>query len=709
MEVCMKDQIKNQAFPKIAFVGCGNIAHVHMHFLSKIGAKVTAVCDGSSTRARLFSEKYKILKYYNELSEMLRSENPNVLHILTPPHTHFDLIMEGLKGGCHVLVEKPFCLTNAEAAIILQLSKEKGLQVSVDHTRVYNEMITKAREVVNSGKFGKLVRLEYDYDDPGLESQNSQDTNTIISNTMPKWANKIKGGLIADLLPHPLSVFLSFDKAFDIQSVYSKLHKLGIIEELILTLSSAETIAMAKISLNIKPLRNVLSIQCKKGTIKVDLRNYYSVYLPERNLPNILSRTVNTISEVSQATVGFISSVFKILVGRLHPYSGLDEILSRFYSSVTGKNDEKISASDIQRVVGLTEKAIDKAMESGDNESGGLVSPEKISRDRYQGPADYLVTGGTGFIGSEIVKKLIHSGKKVRVLCRSSANSASIPKEAAIAIGDMKDRASLKDALKGIKTVFHCASAMSGDWAEFYESSVLGTSNLLDVLKESSANRLVYLSSLSVINYSNLKNGGTVDEDSPLEQFADKRGFYTRAKKEAEVLVKQFTESNPQICTVILRPGLVYGRNSYKIPQNVGVPLSNLLLVFGLGKRYLGLIYVENLVDAIILSGERNCPSGKVYHIVDPYQPNVRECIDMHNCNSPKKIIPIYIPIFVWKIGFWLVDMLLYVKNGTPGTFSYRFASNSKKLNYKSDSVIKDLKWDPRINFKQSIERVFLN
>jgi 2-alkyl-3-oxoalkanoate reductase len=709
MEFKMKDLARNQIFPKIAFVGCGNIAHVHILFLSKIGAKVSAVCDGSSTRAKLFSEKYKIPVCYTDLSEMLQSERPAILHVLTPPHTHYDLVMEGLKGGCHVFVEKPFCLSNEEAASIIKYSYEKGLQVCVDHTRVFNEMIIKARDFVKDGKFGRLIRMEYDYDDPGLENYDSQGLNASISKTMPKWASSIKGGIVADLLPHPLSVFLSFDKALEVQGVWSKLHQSGMIEELLLTLSSPETVALAKFSLSIKPLRNTLSIQCQKGTIKIDLRNFYSTYLLERNMPNILNRIINTISEIRQVTFGFISSIFRILAGRLHPYSGLDEIFSRFYSLINGKNNDLYPREEIQRVVGLTVKAVDKAMEAGEDKSVRLDFTEGINSDRYHGPAEYLVTGGTGFIGSEVVKKLIYSGKKVRVLCRSASSSKSIPKEAAIALGDMKDKTSLIGALNGVKTVIHCASAMSGDWAEFYESTVLGTSNLLDAMKESSVNRFVYLSSLSVINYSNLKNGEKVDEDSSLEQFADNRGFYTRAKRETEDLVKQFIEKNTHISTIILRPGLVYGRQSYKILQNSGILLSRFLLVFGLGKRYLGLNYVENLVDVIILAGEQDFPSGKVYHIVDSYQPTVTECIKVHNDILTDKIIPIYIPITIWRIGFWLLDRLLYIRNGKLGTFSYRFASNSKKLYYKSDLIQRDLKWVPNFNFKESIDRIFLH
>ena len=56
---------------QIAFVGCGHIAHVHAHFLSKLGRKVSAVCDTSITRAKLFAEQYAIPKTYTDLAGMI--------------------------------------------------------------------------------------------------------------------------------------------------------------------------------------------------------------------------------------------------------------------------------------------------------------------------------------------------------------------------------------------------------------------------------------------------------------------------------------------------------------------------------------------------------------------------------------------------------------------------------------------------------------
>jgi nucleoside-diphosphate-sugar epimerase len=245
---------------------------------------------------------------------------------------------------------------------------------------------------------------------------------------------------------------------------------------------------------------------------------------------------------------------------------------------------------------------------------------------------------------------------------------------------------------------------MAGDWKEYYESTVLGTKNLLEVLYGSGVKKFIYLSSLCVLNYNKLRDHDVVNEDSPVEDKPELRGFYTKAKKESEDLVKQFSKNNKNIKTIIIRPGLVYGKESNKNLENSGVLLGRLLFVFGLGGRNLGLNYVENLSDVLVKVAELACSSNTIFHSVDIDQPKVKAYIKKHNELSKNKIIPIYVPIIIWKVLFKLVDYLLLIKNGSMGSFSYRFASNSKKLKYSSNLIGRN-GWVQPYNFDQAITK----
>jgi predicted dehydrogenase/nucleoside-diphosphate-sugar epimerase len=683
---------KKTQFPKIAFAGCGKISHVHMHFLSKLGYSVSAVCDSSETRARAFAEQYGIKAFFQSLSEMLARIVPDSLHILTPPNTHYAIALEGLKAGCHLLVEKPLCLLSTEANDIMTRARDHGLKVRVDHTRVFNPLIKRAQSEVESGRYGKIVRMEYDYDDPGLTFVAGR---PAYSKSVPAWMRSLQGGIFTDLLPHPISLFLRFDPDVRLEDVHSRVNDAGINEDLLVLLSSPKCQALVKLSLNSKPLRNALRIYCERGAIEIDLRNFFSIHLPERRLPNIVARITNTISIIQQMTFGFIKSTVGILTGRIHPYSGLDEVIRRFYSSIDEMDDGLETPEDLLKIVSLLEDILDKIDSRRVAPFSSFDTEHEAFKSRLCKDADYLVTGGTGFIGQRLVERLISNGKTVRVLCRGTGQVELLPHQTAIALGDMRNQGSVLKALAGVHTVYHCAAAMAGDYADFYESNVLGTANLLQAIRHSNVRTLIYVSSLSVLDYISMPNYTTIDENSPLEAHPERRGCYSQTKKLAEDLVRQFSEQEPRIKIIIIRPGLVYGLASNNILSNAGVRIGRYLLVFGSGERQLGLNYVDNLVEALIIAEGAKGSVASLYHVVDPDQPTVSEYINRYNSLTPDNIIPIFIPVFVWQLAFGFLDFLTLTLNRRRGNYSYRLASLTRIYQYTSALIESDLHWNP--------------
>lgn len=687
---------------KVAFIGCGNIAHVHKRFVSKAGYTVEAVCDASQVRADIFADKYAISKRFTDIDTLLSHEKPDIVHILTPPHTHYALIIKSLTAGCHVLVEKPLCQTLVEYRDIMQLATEKRLLVSVDHTRVYNPMIVQARTIVQSGKIGRIVRMEYSYDDPSLTKLDSVANGFRWARGVPAWFEKVRGGILTDLLPHPLSVFLSFDKDLLITHVQSHSIRGEVIDELAVMLQSRNMDAGIHLSLNQKPLKNIFCIYGEKGSIRIDLRNMFSVCHYERRLPGIVGRVVIALSESVQILKNFSVNVVNLVVGHAHTYDGLDKIIGDFYEAVHAGKYNELPLINAGRVTSLIDEILEISLNNEATVKTVHVEPEPLP-----GPADYLVFGATGFIGRAIISHLVADHKSTRAFCRPSRNTDCLPASVGLVFGDLRNPVSIAASLAGVKTVVHCAAAMSGDWAEFQESTVAGTKNLLTSLTGSSVTQLIYISSLGVLDYNKLKNGSNVDESAPVEAKPDDRGFYTRAKVEAEKLVLEFAAGNPGVKVIILRPGLVYGCDSNNNLQNCGVMLDRFLFVFGLGRRGLGLNYVENLAQAVLLAGDADLTSGSIVQIVDPEQPTVRDIIKEHNKLSVHKVVPIFIPIVIWKTLFMLVDLLMYFKNKKVGTFSYRFASNSKKLHFRSDFAQRMLEWFPRYNFEESFSRTY--
>src|SRR5580658_7021827 len=101
---------------KVAIVGCGKIADDHASQIQRIkGCEIVAVCDREPLMARQLSERFNIKSYFSDLGQMLTETTPGVVHVTTPPQSHFDIAKLCLQAGCHVYVEKPFTLYEEDA------------------------------------------------------------------------------------------------------------------------------------------------------------------------------------------------------------------------------------------------------------------------------------------------------------------------------------------------------------------------------------------------------------------------------------------------------------------------------------------------------------------------------------------------------------------------------------------------------------------
>src|SRR5262250_3077221 len=174
-----------------------------------------------------------------------------------------------------------------------------------------------------------------------------------------------------------------------------------------------------------------------------------------------------------------------------------------------------------------------------------------------------FVTGATGFVGSHVARALAEQGADLRLLVRATSRTENISNlRAEIAPGDLRDPASLKNAMSGCEFVFHVAADYRlwvRDPDEMYRANVEGTRAILAAARRNNVRRVVYTSSVATMGFTS--NGQPADEDAPVS-LANMIGPYKRSKFMAEQVAIEAAKSGQHV--VIVNPTTPVGERDIK-------------------------------------------------------------------------------------------------------------------------------------------------
>ncbi|MGW8312318.1 MAG: NAD-dependent epimerase/dehydratase family protein [Desulfuromonadales bacterium] len=226
-----------------------------------------------------------------------------------------------------------------------------------------------------------------------------------------------------------------------------------------------------------------------------------------------------------------------------------------------------------------------------------------------------LVTGGGGFLGKAIARRLLERGDKVRSFSRSEH-----PALALLGVehcqGELNDAVAVLRAVEGCDIVFHVA-AKAGVWGpyeEFYQTNVVGTRHIIDACRQCGVKRLVYTSSPSVVFDGTDMEG--VDESVPYPQHFE--AYYPQTKSEAEQLVLK--ANGLQLATVALRPHLIWGpEDNHLVPRILERGANGMLRRLGRRECLVDTIYIDNAALAHLQAADHldigSVVAGKAYFL----------------------------------------------------------------------------------------------
>jgi nucleoside-diphosphate-sugar epimerase len=228
--------------------------------------------------------------------------------------------------------------------------------------------------------------------------------------------------------------------------------------------------------------------------------------------------------------------------------------------------------------------------------------------------AEAFVTGGSGFLGRNLITALLARGDVVRALARSDRAAQAVRDLGAHpVVGDLEDGAGPVEALKGCAVVYHAAAKVEG-WGkrrDFWRVNVEGTQRLLDGAQKAQVPRFVHVSTEAV-----LVGGGPIinaDESRPLPRRS--RGLYPSTKAAAEERVR--AANGNALATMIARPRFIWGQGDTSLlPQIIDTVKRGRFRWIGDGHTLTSTCHVKNVAHGLILAAEKG-RGGETYFLTD--------------------------------------------------------------------------------------------
>lgn len=313
-----------------------------------------------------------------------------------------------------------------------------------------------------------------------------------------------------------------------------------------------------------------------------------------------------------------------------------------------------------------------------------------------------LVTGGTGFTGKALVKRLLDEGYEVISLdYREGLKTDEIRSWGAqVVIGSVTDRDVVERCMEGVDIVHHMAAAfreLNVPDSYYDQVNVGGTRIVLESAFNHKVKKFIYTSTCGV--HGNVDNPPG-DEQAPIQP-AD---YYQRTKYEAEPLVNEYCKKGME--TVILRPAAIYGPGDperfYMIFRRVN---NGFFPMFGSGKTYYHPLYIDNLVDALMLSMEPGKGVGEAYLIADEEYVEIETLVRKTAQALGVDVKIPHFPVMPLVIAGHICEKLCRPFKITPPIFPRRVDWYRQNRAFKIDKAKRELGYNPKIDLDEGLKR----
>jgi nucleoside-diphosphate-sugar epimerase len=303
-----------------------------------------------------------------------------------------------------------------------------------------------------------------------------------------------------------------------------------------------------------------------------------------------------------------------------------------------------------------------------------------------------LVTGATGFTGGHLCQRLVREGACVRALVRDTSRCASLTSAGVeLAVGDLRDPASLTRAVQGIDVIYHIAGMFRTESVSnraLWEVNVAGTEALLEAAVDARVGRFVHCSSVGV--HGEITNP-PADEEAPYGP----GDSYQESKTEAERIALRYMRDG-RLSVVVFRPAGIYGPGDRRFLKLVKAINSRTFVMLGSGAVQYQMVFIEDLIDGIVRCGTSERAPGNVYILTGEAAVTLNDLVRLIaaalNVPQPRWRFPVA-PVYAASV---LCEMLFKPLGISPPLYRRRVDFFRKTRSFDISKAKRELGFHPK-------------
>jgi predicted dehydrogenase len=341
-----------------ALIGCGGIARRHLGALAELPhVEVAAVCDLSAARAEATAERFGIAKWYSNYQQMLAEVKPNLVHITTPPSSHFVIAKTCLAAGLNVICEKPITTSYQEFQELKKLAIGNSCLLMENQNFRFHSSVRRICDLLRSGKLGDLIQVQVCLS-PNVLAPGSP----FIDANAPHDSLSLRGGAIGDFLPHIAYLTYMFTgPVIDIRTTWAKRLKSSPLpaDEFCALIKGVRATAHVAFTGNAKPYGFWIRVTGTQMHVEANL--YEPPRLTVRKFRNgepAVMSLIDGIAESRDVLVGTVAGFRRKLAGT-SSYDGLSELIGETYRAIGSHEASPVSLAEIDETARLVDRFTD--------------------------------------------------------------------------------------------------------------------------------------------------------------------------------------------------------------------------------------------------------------------------------------------------------------------------------------------------------------